>query len=61
MTFASYSDLNDDKALPQHRDLFVLTDWYQYFPCLALNIKWETLALSQKINKNTIFEGLMED
>jgi len=26
MTFASYSDLNDDKALPQHRDLFVLTD-----------------------------------
>jgi len=30
-------------------------------PCLAINIKRGTLALSQKINKNIIFEGLMED
>jgi len=40
--------------------------WQQWFPCLALNIKRETLALSKfsiKITncKSTIFEGLMKD
>ena len=36
--------------------------WYQSFPCLALNIKRETLALSQiSKSNNVIFEGLMED
>jgi len=36
--------------------------WYQWFPGLALNIKIEILALSKfSNNKNTIFEGLMED
>ena len=43
----------------------MLKKWYQWFPCLALNIKRETLALSKlsKLpnSKNTIFEGLMED
>ena len=38
---------------------------YQWFPCLALNIKRETAWLflkKQKANSNnTIFEGLMED
>ena len=35
---------------------------YQGLPCLALNIKWEILTLSQIaiIRNNTIFEGLME-
>ena len=35
----------------------------QWFPCLALNIQRETLALSQKaiVCNNTIFQGLIED
>jgi len=32
----------------------------EWFPCLALIIKRETLALSQ-IAENTISEGLIED
>jgi len=38
-------------------------DVIKWYPCLALNIIRETLALSKKkcLYKNTIFEGLMED
>jgi len=43
----------------------MLNKWYQWFPCLALNVKRETLALSKfsKFSncKNNIFDGLMED
>ena len=37
-------------------------NWCQWFPCLALNMLRETLALSEIANSNnTIFEGLIED
>ena len=39
-----------------------LKEWYPWFPCLAVNIKRGTLALSTFSNsKKNIFEGLMED
>jgi len=36
--------------------------WYQWFPCLALNIQREPLTLSQIaiLRNNTIVEGLNE-
>ena len=46
-----------DSSHNQYRDIpKTIQKWYQQFSCFAINIKMETLALSQ--SNNTIFECL---
>ena len=48
LVFTEVITLSDAMLLIIIQPQFHDPKWYQYFPCLTLNIKRETLALSQK-------------